>query len=370
MQQEAEMKKNWFGYRSTFVAAVLAVTMLFSGCGKGAEPDVSEATLQAYMNQIMELQAENEELKNRLQQYEPEIAEETGTENPEAENTGNETASAETAPAEETQQQPAVSENGGEEQASNEEGEKPQIVVFGDSIWDSARDDSGIGAQVAKYMNADVYNCAIGGTRASIPAGDEENNYENWTSSSLIGMINIMMGRVEPDFLGDSMAASIIRQVDFSKVDYFILAYGVNDYLSGAQLNAERLFDPHTYGGALRYAIETIKTNFPNAKILVVSPHYCRFFKDGFMYTDGNLRNTGYGTLYDYSKVAGNVAETTQTLFIDAYVTMGIDGYTADDYLEDGVHLTAAGRELYAKAVSSCLKYGKPGEVSGNSIYY
>ena len=49
---------------------------------------------------------------------------------------------------------------------------------------------------------------------------------------------------------------------------------------------------------------------------------------------------------------------------------MGINIYTADEYLEDGIHLTSAGRELYAKAVSSCLKYGKPGKVSGNSVYY
>lgn len=82
------------------------------------------------------------------------------------------------------------------------------------------------------------------------------------------------------------------------------------------------------------------------------------------------MKDYGNGTLTQYANAARNVAETNNTLYIDAYSTMGITIYTADQYLEDGVHLTVEGRALYAKAVASCLKYGKPGEVSGNSVYY
>lgn len=346
------------------LAAGVAAVMLFSGCGQAAEPDVSEDTLQSYMTQIMDLQAENEALKERLLQYEPESAAETSQET-----------AAETAQ-ESTQAQTESGETAGNTEAAavseNTTPEDPlQIVVFGDSIWDGNRgDETGIAYQVMKYMNANIYNCAIGGTRASLPEGDTEDDYENWTSSSLIGMVNIALGNVTTDFLGDYMARTVLDQVNFAETDYFILAYGINDFLSGAPLNKDRLTDPHTYGGALRFAVDRLRTNFPNAQILIVSPHYCQFYRDGFMYTDGNMKNTGYGTLYDYAQVARNVAETYQTLFIDAYNTMGIDTYTAEQYLEDGIHLTKEGRELYAKAVSSCLKYGKPGEVSGNSFYY
>ncbi|MBD5499581.1 MAG: hypothetical protein HDR10_00005, partial [Lachnospiraceae bacterium] len=41
-----------------------------------------------------------------------------------------------------------------------------------------------------------------------------------------------------------------------------------------------------------------------------------------------------------------------QVYFFDAYLDLGIDGYTAEEYLEDGVHLTAAGRQLYADALA------------------
>ena len=41
--------------------------------------------------------------------------------------------------------------------------------------------------------------------------------------------------------------------------------------------------------------------------------------------------------------------------FFDAYLDLGIDGYTAEEYLEDGVHLTEAGRRLYADALSEMI---------------
>lgn len=90
----------------------------------------------------------------------------------------------------------------------------------------------------------------------------------------------------------------------------------------------------------------------------MISPTYCQFYKDGAMYTDSNMKDYGQGTLTQYANAARNVAETNNTLYIDAYSTMGITPYTADQYLEDGVHLTVEGRSLYAKAVASCLKYG------------
>ena len=226
---------------------------------------------------------------------------------------------------------------------------------------------------MSQYTGADVYNCAIGGTRATLKAGESSENYDTWDSTSLSGMVNVAIGKVDPEiFLKGYITGGIIRNIDFSKTDYFIIAYGLNDYFAGAPLNADNpnSWDAHGYGGALRFAVDRLRNAYPDAQILLISPTYCQFWKDGYMYTDSNMKDFGGGTLTDYANVCQNVAETQNTLFIDGYSTLGINTYTAEDYLEDGVHLTAAGRELYAKAVSSCLKYGKPGEVSGNSVYY
>ena len=49
------------------------------------------------------------------------------------------------------------------------------------------------------------------------------------------------------------------------------------------------------------------------------------------------------------------MSKERQTEFFDAYLDLGIDGYTAEEYLEDGVHLTAAGRQLYADALADMI---------------
>ncbi len=356
-----------------FWALLLTVSLLVSGCGLGtAEND--------YKTQIEELKEQNAKLQEQLDQLQKQGL--TGEELPAVSENGAENhAVAQNGSVSESTVVPLTKEHQVDEKTgevvkqTKEEEPKDdnitRIVVFGDSIWDTSRDETGIAYQLEQFMgNSIVYNCAIGGTRATIPDQDMTEGY-TWASTSLGGMLNILRGTVDPSYLEGYVAESVIKQVDPEKVDYVIIAFGVNDYFAAAPLSGDRLYDYHTYAGALRSGIRDAMSVCPNAKILIVGPHYCRFFdKDGFMYADGNVRNTGYGTLSDYANTAQYVATSEKVLYIDAYNTLGINGYSAEEYLSDGVHLTPAGRTLYAKAVSSCLKYGKPGEVSGNSVVY
>lgn len=336
--------------------AILCIAVLvLTACGDRTETTEteqetsSEEDLQA---RIQALEEENAQLRAQLEQYIGTVSQPTEAQ----------TAEAETTTEQETQTE--------EEQA--EEEDKLNIVVFGDSIWDMDRGDTGIAAQLAGYMNANVYNCAIGGTRATLKDGESDMNYDTWDSTSLTGMCYVMRGMVDTNFLEGYPAGGVIRNIDPATVDYYIIAYGLNDYFSGAPIavSGSDTFDPHGYTGALNNALELLKGASPNAQFLLISPTYCQFYEDGYMVTDSNMRDYGQGTLSDYANACRNVAEMKGTLYIDAYTTMGINIYTAEEYLEDGVHLTEAGRTLYARAVSSCLKYGEPGEVSGNSVYY
>lgn len=336
--------------------AILCIAVLvLTACGDRTETTEteqetsSEEDLQA---RIQALEEENAQLRAQLEQYIGTVSQPTEAQ----------TAEAETTTEQETQTE--------EEQA--EEEDKLNIVVFGDSIWDMDRGDTGIAAQLAGYMNANVYNCAIGGTRATLKDGESDMNYDTWDSTSLTGMCYVMRGMVDTNFLEGYPAGGVIRNIDPATVDYYIIAYGLNDYFSGAPIavSGSDTFDPHGYTGALNNALELLKGASPNAQFLLISPTYCQFYENGYMVTDSNMKDYGQGTLSDYANACRNVAEMKGTLYIDAYTTMGINIYTAEEYLEDGVHLTEAGRTLYARAVSSCLKYGKPGEVSGNSVYY
>ena len=336
--------------------AILCIAVLvLTACGdrtETTETDQETSSEEDLQARIQALEEENAQLRAQLEQYIGTVSQPT---------------EAQTAEAETTTEQETRTE---EEQA--EEEDKLNIVVFGDSIWDMDRGDTGIAAQLAGYMNANVYNCAIGGTRATLKDGESDMNYDTWDSTSLTGMCYVMRGMVDTNFLEGYPAGGVIRNIDPATVDYYIIAYGLNDYFSGAPIavSGSDTFDPHGYTGALNNALELLKGASPNAQFLLISPTYCQFYEDGYMVTDSNMRDYGQGTLSDYANACRNVAEMKGTLYIDAYTTMGINIYTAEEYLEDGVHLTEAGRTLYARAVSSCLKYGEPGEVSGNSVYY
>ncbi len=65
-----------------------------------------------------------------------------------------------------------------------------------------------------------------------------------------------------------------------------------------------------------------------------------------------NVIIMGYGTLFDYKGTCNYIANEAQVEFFNAYQDLGIDGYTAEEYLEDGVHLTEAGRQIYADALA------------------
>lgn len=345
---------------SLLMALIVGAALILTACGEesGSQSSVSGqnmgSSVEELQAQIEALQEENAALRAQLEQYT------SGQASSETAQEGTTEQTAETESTQETQT------------AEVPEEDKLNIVVLGDSIWDMDRGDTGIAAQVATYMNANVYNCAIGGTRASLKEGESDMNYDTWDSTSLTGMCYVLCDLVSPEFLEGYPAGGVIRNVDPSTVDFYIVAYGLNDYFAGAPIAVKDgdTYDAHGYAGALRNAVALLRSVSPNAQILLISPTYCQFYEDGYMVTDSNMRDYGNGTLTDYANACRNVSETENTLYIDAYSTMGINIYTAEEYLEDGIHLTEAGRALYAKAVSSCLKYGKPGEVSGNSIYY
>ena len=233
-------------------------------------------------------------------------------------------------------------------------GSELQIVFLGDSIFDNNRDGTGVPYLTSVQCEADVYNLAIGGTSASIER-DEQIENENWTSRSLVGIVKAMRGDVSTEVFAGSRTKDILDNpnVDFGNTDYFVVEYGINDFFRAVpQNNPDNDFDLKSYAGALRYAASNLREIAPDATVILCAPHYAQFFHGDRFIGDGNTLNTGYGTLFDYKGTCEYVAKEQQTEFFNAYQDLGIDGYTAEEYLEDGVHLTEAGRQLYADALA------------------
>lgn len=244
-----------------------------------------------------------------------------------------------------------------EEDQTSPTGSELQIVFLGDSIFDNSRDGTGVPYLTSVACGADCYNLAIGGTCAAIEQ-TEQYESENWTSRSLVGLVKAIRGEISTDVFEGTRAKEIIDsgEVDFRNTDYFVIEYGMNDFFRATPLSSENSdYDIRTYVGALRYAVSNLDDYANDATIILCSPNYAQFFNGDQFIGDGQSLNTGYGTLFDYKGICQYVAKEQGAEFFDAYFGLGIDAYTADEYLEDGVHLTEAGRHLYADALSEMI---------------
>lgn len=241
-----------------------------------------------------------------------------------------------------------------------------QIVILGDSIMDGDRTESGAADIIGEQLNAKIYNMSMGGTTAAL-LPNEQYNFSTWNSRCLLGVVNAIVGNINPDIFEGYAAGEVLKTCDFSKTDYFIIEYGVNDFLTGQIPNSRYLEGgdtlavdgTHTYTGALDDAISRLKSSFPDAGILVIGPHYCQVFNGGTFVGDGYSLDYGYGPLITFSRGAGYVAEQHReegVLFFNAFEESGIDAGTADDYLSDGVHMTPLGARVYAELAAGIIR--------------
>lgn len=244
-----------------------------------------------------------------------------------------------------------------EEDQTEPAGNELQIVFLGDSIFDNSRDGTGIPYLTSEQCGADVYNLAIGGTSATVERGEEQGS-SDWTSRSLVGVVKAILGEIPTDIFAGTKTKKILDNpdIDMSATDYFVIEYGMNDFFRAvSHSNPERFYDLTTYAGALRFAVSNLRSVAPDAAIIICSPNYAQFYSGNTFIGDGNTLNTGNGTLFDYKGTCEYVAKEQETYFLDAYLDLGIDGYTAEQYLEDGVHLTKEGRQLYADALAKII---------------
>ncbi|MCM1251902.1 MAG: SGNH/GDSL hydrolase family protein [Clostridium sp.] len=240
-----------------------------------------------------------------------------------------------------------------------------QIVFMGDSLLDHVREYDGIAALISDACNANVYNMSMGGTTAALAPG-ETADFDKWDSRCLLGVVYAILGKIDTSLFEPYKAGEILKTCDFSKTDYFVIEYGVNDFLAKIPQNyylengeTRNEGSEHTYAGALDTAITLLHDAYPNAHFLIIGPHYCQFFNGETFMGDGYTYDNGYGKLIDYTRVCGYVANQHKedgVLFYNAFEESGIDAYSADDCLEDGIHLTSEGRRRYVEYAIRLIK--------------
>lgn len=246
-----------------------------------------------------------------------------------------------------------------EDEKMMDEEDHLQLVFLGDSIFDMARDGTGVPYLTAEALDASCYNLAIGGTCAALHK-DESAAYEKWDSSSVLGVAKAVAGLVSPDAFSKYHAKDVFDTCDFSKTDYFIVECGTNDFLSQypIDLNQGGTYQWYTYYWAVYAIVGDLLNAYPDAKVIFCTPHYEQFyFKDKGIAGDVNILDLGRGPLINYIAAGHNAAQMAGAYAINCYDELPINGYTADDYLLDGIHLTEEGRRVYAEMLVKTINH-------------
>lgn len=238
------------------------------------------------------------------------------------------------------------------------------IVNFGDSIFGNAQPPNDISTFLAEKTGATVYNCGFGGCRMTLHPTAEY---------AAFSMINLADAIVSGDYtlqnnavnstevtLNNSIKANFARlqTIDFSNVDIITIAYGSNDFKGVTLDNEENLLDTTTFGGALRYSIETLLATYPNLRIYVLSTTWRFYIDDNNEYTDdSNTYTNNLGlTVREYNAKLKEVAEEYNLPYVDDY-NIGIGKHNRSYYFgtTDPAHHLETGRRLIASHLAKEL---------------
>lgn len=208
------------------------------------------------------------------------------------------------------------------QQEKNDPSEYPDLsdrclVFFGDSVLANFPGSYSIPGYVQGLSGAVTYNYAVGGTSAAAGFPTALNS-----------------------FLCDAADREDLRDDLEDKRLCFIINYGFNDYFSGVPVsNPSDPQDGDTYTGSLRNCISSLRTAYPHADILLMTPTHTSYFDNGRESMGQN------GSPFPaYIKAAEDISAEMGLFFADNYNDFVITPENLGDYLADGCHPNERGR--------------------------
>lgn len=212
--------------------------------------------------------------------------------------------------------------------------QKISWVAYGDSITNGSYSDSsgthnsqyaGYAYKIANSIKRDTvskfYNCGVRG----------------------IGWINT--GNKGETF--DDMLA--LYSGDKTEINLVTFALGINDYLSGEHIGTtESTEKDGTISGNIRYGLRWASENFPNAKIVVISPMNSTKHGNIGNGWSRNVRLTYPGTLQEVCDMIKYWCEYFGIKYINILTEGIVNTYNAQSMLPDGIHPTLNGQWLLA----------------------
>lgn len=243
--------------------------------------------------------------------------------------------------------------------------QEAEIVVFGDSVLGEVRDGTAVPAQLEALLDRKVYNAAFGGTCAARIEQDKTLDYTRgaFSLSALAKAVeaddfgvqqSVIMRESNTEYFAETING--LEKLDFSKVDIFLIQQGINDYQMGVPIDdPDNPYDEHTFLGALRVAVKSLKKANPEARVAFVTPLYTWYTATGMTCETADY---GGGILEDYVNAEISLASEMGIEVIDVYHDLfpHTEWEDWEIYSRDGMHLNEAGRKMMAQRIAEYLR--------------
>lgn len=235
------------------------------------------------------------------------------------------------------------------------------LATFGNSITASK---SGWAYKICKELEfGDLYNGALGGAvwgkRIRETATGKQIETQNYLDPDFAGISNgYSLAPHDQEVQKRINNCAIVHiqkylsQKDTVPVpDYIILSYGTNDVLGKDEKDPEYILDKEeleeadliSIAGAVRWSVETLRTEFPEANIYIVLPLQSKS-------TERNRNNLK--KIEIIKKVCDNLSVT----YFDCFAESGITQENELQFLRDGLHPNEEGNLKHTAYIIKKLK--------------
>lgn len=232
----------------------------------------------------------------------------------------------------------------------------PDIVLMGDSIFATTVGEGSIADILGDKSGFTVCDESFGGTGACYMDTDArlDRNDDAYSLASLTqALITGDFRYQENSYPGSEVTwyfedkIKELEKVDFSSVKILMIEHLLNDYHNGNPVNCGTdLHDEYTYEGALRSVITKLQKEYPQLRIILISPTRSWYGAD--LDQSSAQKDFGGGVITDYIECQKKIAEETGVEWISLYELYGDDSSNVFEYTIDGVHPNEAGNELIA----------------------
>lgn len=235
----------------------------------------------------------------------------------------------------------------------------PTVVFLGDDQFNLGRnDDTSIAHYVETMLStkAHVINLGCEGVTASTSL-----NNTNDTSMNFVNVAKFLNGQMSDSFFDNFPdAKEEAFSFDPADVDYYVVEYGINDFLQAKALfSSDYPSDTTYYVNAITNGLQLLCEASPDAKIILCSPVYSAFYaSDGSFSGSGHTYSNTFGSYLDYCAGCIHAGSDFDCIAFDAFgdAYMNVNDQTISEYMEDdGIHLTRAGRNTFAAVVAHMI---------------